>query len=248
MTLWRLEWLRLFRTRRAVALGVVYAFFGFLGPITARYLGEIIDRFGGDITVTVPDPEPIDGIAQFAANAQQVGLLVVVVIAAGALTLRGLPEMTVFLRTRTASSAELIIPRYAVSTAAAASGFLLGTGIAWYETAALIGGLPIGSMLLGTLFGVLYLAFAIAVVAAFGSRVKGVVGTVAATLLTLLALPLIGVIDSIGRWLPSHLLGAQVDLVGSGSAGGYVQAVTVTAISTLLLVALAIRSAKRLEL
>ena len=45
MSLWRLEWLRLVRSRRLVALAGVYVFFGFVGPLTARYLGEIVERF-----------------------------------------------------------------------------------------------------------------------------------------------------------------------------------------------------------
>ena len=48
MTLLRLEWLRLVRTRRLLALTGVYLFFGIAGPLTARYLGEIVERFGGD--------------------------------------------------------------------------------------------------------------------------------------------------------------------------------------------------------
>lgn len=39
MNLWRLEWLRLTRTRRLVAIVGVYLFFGLTGPLTARYLG-----------------------------------------------------------------------------------------------------------------------------------------------------------------------------------------------------------------
>ena len=54
MTLWRLEWLRLIRTRRWIALVAVYLFFGLLGPIGAKYIGEILARFGGGIEVSFP--------------------------------------------------------------------------------------------------------------------------------------------------------------------------------------------------
>ncbi len=246
--LWRLEWLRLVRTRRAVALVAVYAFFGFLGPLTARYLSDIIDRFGGDITVIVPDPAPIDGMAQFAANAQQMGLLVVVAVAAGALAVRALPEMAMFLRTRVSGAADLIVPRYVVSTLAAIGAALFGTGVAWYETAVLIGGLPAGEVLLGLALTAVYLAFAVALVAAFASRISGVIGTVAATLLVLLALPIVGLVGTTGRWLPSHLVGAQVDLLSGTAVGEYLPASLVTIGLTPLLVWLAIRWTARQEL
>jgi ABC-2 type transport system permease protein len=249
MTLWRLELLRLVRTRRAVALGAVFAFFGFLGPLTARYLGEIIDRFGsGDLTVIVPDPVPADGIEQFASSAFQIGLLVAVVVAAGALALDAIPEMSIFLRTRVRSAARLVVPRYVVTTVAAAAAYLVGVGIAWYETVVLLGAPHVGGMLGGTLLGMLYLAFAVAVAAAVGSRLGGVVGTVGATLLILLALPIVGIADAAGRWLPSHLVGAQVALVRDGRFGDYLGAAGVTLVLIAGLLVAAVRSAERREL
>ena len=249
MTLWRLELMRLIRTRRAAALAGVYVFFGFVGPLTARYLAAIVDRFGGgELKVIVPEPVPADGIAQFASNAQQIGLLVAVVVAAGALTLDAVPEWSIFLRTRVSSAARLVIPRYVVSASATAAAYLLGVGVAWYETSVLLGGLPAGGMVLGTLLGILYLAFAVAVAAALGSRLNGVVGTVAATLLILLVLPIAGIAETVGQWLPSYLVGAQVALVKGGSAGDYLGTVIVTIVAIAILLITAVRWAESREL
>jgi ABC-2 type transport system permease protein len=64
MTLWRLEWLRLVRTHRLLVLVGVYLFFGFTGPLTARYLSQILDRLGTEgMKVEFPAPQPADGIA-----------------------------------------------------------------------------------------------------------------------------------------------------------------------------------------
>jgi ABC-2 type transport system permease protein len=242
VTLWRLEWLRLVRTRRLVALGAVYAFFGLVGPLTARYLAEIIDRFGGsEMQVTVPDPTPVDGITQFAANASQIGLLVVVVVAAGALAVDAVPEMAIFLRTRVGSGARLLAPRLVVTAGAAAAALLVGTGLAWYETSALLGSPPVGGLLVGTLYGILYLAFAVALTAAAATVFRSVLATGLATLLVLLVLPILGVVEAVGRWLPSHLVGAQTDLSAGGSAAGYLGAAGVTVAATALLVLVAVR-------
>jgi len=247
MTLWRLEWLRLIRTRRLPALLGVYVFFGFVGPLTARYLAEIIDRFGGgEMQVTVPDPVPADGIAQFASNGSQIGVLVVVAVAAGALTIDTLPEMSIFLRTRVASAAALVLPRLAVVGSAVAAAFTLGTLTAWYETTVLIGGVPAGGMLGGLLLGLLYLAFALAVVAVAGSRVRSVVGAIGIALVVLLAMPIVGIAEAVGRWLPSHLVGAQVDLVAGGTFTDYLPALAVTLALTPALVA-SLSSSIRLE-
>lgn len=242
MSLWRLEWLRLVRTRRLVALGAVYAFFGLVGPLTARYLAEIIDRFGGDeMQITVPDPTPVDGIAQFSANASQIGLLVVVVVAAGALAMDAVPEMAIFLRTRVGSGARLLVPRLAVSLAAAAAAFVVGTGVAWYETAVLLGSPPAGGLVVGTLYGILYLAFAVALTALAGTVFRSVLATGLASLLALLLLPILGIAEAIGRWLPSHLVGAQTDMAAGASAADYLGAAGVAVGATAVLVLAAVR-------
>lgn len=86
MSPWKLEILRLTRTKKWVALAGVYVAFGLLGPLTARYIKEILARVGtSDGTViTAPDPVPADGMVQFVSNASQIGTLVVVIVAAGA--------------------------------------------------------------------------------------------------------------------------------------------------------------------
>jgi ABC-2 type transport system permease protein len=248
MTLWRLEWLRMVRTRRLLALFAAYGFFGFVGPFTARYMAEIVERFGGGVTVVFPDPTPVDGIAQFSGSASQIGVLVAVAVAAGALTIDALPEMSVFLRTRVGSVARILFPRYLVALASVAAAYLAGVGIAWYETRVLLGGVSAAGLTAGTLCVLLYLAFALALVAAVGTRMASAVGTIGITVVGLLLLPVIGIAEAIGRWLPSHLVGAQVDLLREGAVGGYLPAIAVTAAAAVVLLGLAVRNAAVREL
>lgn len=228
MSLWRLEWLRLVRTKRLVALLGVYVFFGLLGPLTTRYLGEILQRFGGDITVILPDPVPADGIAAFAGDAQQIGLLVAVVVGAGALSVDALPEMSIFLRSRVRPTGRLLWPRLAMSTLAAWAAFLAGLAAAWYETAVLLGAVPVGPLLAGAGCGLLYLAFAMTVVAAVAAHSRSVVLSAAVSLVFLILLAIPGLVPAVGVWLPSHLVGALDDLVRGGGIVGYLRSATVT--------------------
>lgn len=251
MSLWRLEWLRLVRTRRLVALLAAYLFFGFLGPFTARYINEILDRVGGDLdgaTIVLPDPTPIDGLAQFSSNAAQIGLLVAVVVAAGSLAIDAKPEMAVFLRTRVRSTSRLLWPRLVVSTAAVAAAYVLGALTAWYESVVLIGTLPAGAVFVGVGFGVLYLVFVVAVVAAAAGKMRSVLGTVLASVVFLLILPIVGIVESIGRWLPSHLVGALTAVPDGAPAADFVgaAAVTVAAIGAAWLLAVRWAEARQL--
>lgn len=248
MNLWRVEWLRLVRTGRVWIVVGVYAFFGALGPVTAKYLPQIIERFGGGVEVTVPEATPASGMAQFSSNAGQLGLLAVLVIAAGAMTFDARPEWAAFLRTRTRSMLDLVLPRLVGPTAAAAVALALGTAIAAAGTVILIGSLPVSDLVVGTLFGILYLAFAVAIVAVAASITRQAVTTVLLTVGVLLLLPILQLFSAIADWLPSRLLGATDALLAGATVGDLLKAALVTLIVVPSLVAVALRRLARREL
>ncbi len=251
MTLWRLEWLRLVRTRRWLALLGVYVFFGLVGPLTARYLGEIVGFAGGELegaVIEFPPPTPQDGIAQYVSNAMQIGTLVAVVVAAGALAFDAIPEMGVFLRTRVKSMQRILAPRLVVTTAAVSSAFVAGVAAAWYETWVLIGPVDVGGMLLGTVLTVVFLAFVVALVAAVAGRAKTVLGTVLISIVVLLVMPIMALAEALGRWLPTHLSGALVDLSAGGSITEFWPALVTTSALIPGLLWLAVTLSARQEL
>ena len=248
MTLWRLEWLRLLRTRRWIALVGIYVFFGLVGPLSARYLGEIVERFGGGVEVSFPPPVPADGMIQYVSNVSQLGLLVAVVIAAGSLAFDAKPEMGVFLRTRVPGVWEILVPRLTVSFLAIGGSFALGALAAWYETVVLIGRLPVGGTLAGIGYGLLYLALVVAVVAAAGSRAKSILGAVLVTIVVLLVMPIVAIVEAIGEWLPSHLVGALAGIPGGTAINEYLPAAAVTVVLIGLSLWLAVRWSAAREL
>ena len=69
------------------------------------------------------------------------------------------------------------------------------------------------------------------------------------SILVLLVMPIFGVADAIGRWLPSHLGGALAAIpAGTESFGDYLPATAVTLVSTVALLFLAVRFAASREL
>jgi len=248
MNLWKLEWIRLTRTKRWIALLGVYVFFGLVGPLTARYLADIVKNFGGGVQVVFPTPVPADGMTNYVSNAIQIGLLVSVGVAASSLAFDSRPQMGAFLRTRVRSVRGILTPRYLVWTAASVVAFLAGSVMALYETSVLIGTLPFGGWLVGTLLGCLYLAFAVAVVAAVAGKAPSVLTTVVIAIAVLLMMPLVGIAPDVGRWLPSHLVGAIDGLVRDGSFGDYAGAITVTVALTGAALWLAVHWAEQREL
>lgn len=248
MNSWRLEWYRLVRTRSLLALLSVYAFFGFVGPLVTAYLDELIARAGGGITIVIPEPTPAAAVEQFNAIASQIGLLIAIVVAAGALCIDAHPEIGVFFRTRVPSAIHLLTPRYVVVGLAIVLAFVVGVLASWYVTTLLIGAPDTSGMVVGTALGALYLAFAVAVVALAASLARSVVTTAAISLVVLLALPVIAIIGAVAPFLPSTLVGALPDLAGGGEVGTYARSATTTVVATIGVLALAVARTGRREL
>ena len=241
MSPWRLEWYRLVRTRRLVVLVGVFLLFGFMGPLSAYYFEEIMRRFGGELQIVAPPPTVADAIGQFTANGTQLGMLVVLIVAAGSLNLHQRPELAFFLRTRVPNATRLLLPRFVVVLLAAGVAFTAGTLAAWYETVLLIGTPSVSGMLAGIALGWIYLAFAIAVVAVAASVASSTVTAVALSAGVLLLLPLLAIVEVIGTWLPSRLIGALPALAAGQDAGEYLAAAIVTLVATGVAFAVAVR-------
>jgi ABC-2 type transport system permease protein len=212
MNLWRLEWLRLTRTPRAIAVCAVFLFIGLIEPVATRYENDLIGHLSRGARISMPPPTPADGLNSYVSEITLVGLIIVVTLAAGALSFDTRHGISTYLRTRVSSMWQLVIPRFAMSAAAGTVAYVLGTLGAWYETQVLIGSLAPGAVLAGMLCGAAYLIFAVAVTAFAASLVRSVIGAVATALAILVVLPIASVFHAIANWLPSALVSAPADL------------------------------------
>ncbi len=248
MSTWRLERLRMTRSRQWIALFGVYLVFGLLGPVMARYMAQLVQRVQSDITIIVPAPQPRDGVVNYLNQVGQIGLIVVVVIAAAALTFDARRGVSTFLRTRVESMWRLVLPRVVTCGAAAVLAYTIGLAAAWFGTAVLLGPLPAGPMLAGLLCEWLYLAFAVAVVAAASSVARTTVGTVGLGLGALIALSIAGTVDVVHDWLPTSLAGAPVAVLGPDTLADYLPTIIVTALASAALVAFTVHRLQRREI
>jgi ABC-2 type transport system permease protein len=249
VNLWQMERYRLTRTGRWVPVAVAYVLFGILGPLSVKYLRQILEHAGSsNIQIVVPVAKPPDGIHAFMGNAQQIGLLATVIIAAGALAFDARPTVSTFLRTRVRSLDAIVLPRYVTNAVLSMGAFTAAAAVAWALTDALIGTLPAASMVEGMALALLYLAFAVAVVALAAAIGRSQLPTVLITLAFLIALPILGLVKDLGRWLPSSLIGALDGLLTGVPLSHYLPAVALTAAAIPALLWGAVRLAAGREL
>src|SRR6266498_4580379 len=224
MNVWKLEWLRLVRTRRLLVLFAVFMIFGFVGPLTARYLPEILGNSAGDsnIKVTVESkPTPADGFREYMSNISQLGLLAVVIIAAYSLAVDAKTSLSIFYRTRVAKTVDLLFPRLTVVTLAAVCAFVVGTFTAWYETTALLGHVATKDVLVGGLYLCVYWVFCTATVAIAASLVRSVLAVAGLSLGFLLLYPIAGSVKSLKRWWPSALTSSLTGILSNQHDAAY---------------------------
>ncbi|TMM39767.1 MAG: hypothetical protein E6F99_06115 [Actinobacteria bacterium] len=248
MNPWRLEWLRMTRSPRGLVLALVYLFFGFTAPLLARYLTQLAKLGSSGVQIVAPPPKAVDGIVNFVSQSSQTGLLVLVVVVAGGLSYDARRGLATFYRTWAPGPFALIWPRFVAGTAVAAVAYLAGTAAAWLETRLVLGPLPAGRMLVGAGYELVFLAFAVAVVAATATVGRSTLATIGTAVVVLLVvLPLAGAVHVVVRWLPTNLVRSPAGLLTGATVTGYLPAVAVSLAATAGLLVLATVRARNRE-
>lgn len=245
MTLWHLEWLRLWRTQRLMILLAVFGSFGLLGPLTARYLPDLMESLGEEAAGSLPAMTPPDGITQYLGNAVQIGMLAVAFIGAAALAFDAKAEIAVFLRTR-ASVRDIFLPRFVVAAAASVAAFGFGMVIAYVGTGVLLAWLDLGSVIVGSLLFMLYLVFAVALIGVVASFLRSVPGVALVSVGALVVLGLLSIVGAISPWLPGALVGATDSLIRGGEFE-YFRSIAVTVVVIAVMLAFSINRLERRE-
>ncbi len=246
---WRVEWLRLARTRRLLALGGAFVLLGLAEPVATYYLPDLLRHSASArILRTIPPPVPADGISGYASNALLIGLIVLVVVASSACAVDARPALSAFYRTRVAEFWRLLCPRVVVAALAGVAAYLLGLIAAWYETTVLIGTPDGAALAQSALLVALYLIFAVTATAAASTLARSVVGTALAALAFLLGINILSVVPQLTRWLPAQLTDSPDGLLRHTETGShYLAAAGMTAVVTAVLLLAAIWRGSRRE-
>ncbi|MBV8990403.1 MAG: hypothetical protein JO372_17770 [Solirubrobacterales bacterium] len=240
MSPWRLELLRLWRTRRLIALAAAFGAVGLGIPILDHYLPQILKHANsGGVRIIAPPPTAAQTLKDVANNMSSLGTPALVVVAAASLALDARPPLATFYRTRARDPLTLFLPRYATVTTAGVLALALGLLAAWYETAVLITQPRVLALAGGFALETVWICFAVATVAAWASITPGVLAITGASLASLLTLALLANIPTISTWSPTALAASLGDLAKTHHATAPWHAVTIAVPTTIALLAIA---------
>ncbi|MFI6587545.1 hypothetical protein [Embleya sp. NPDC050493] len=246
--LWRLEWLRLVRTRRWLLLLVAYPGVGLVGPVFARHRDRIVEALHIDAVAPTGGLRADSGMAVYTYAAGQIGVLVGLALMASALAVDHRPGLAAFHRTRMRSPRDLVLPRYTVTTAAVSLAYLLGSLIAWAQVHWMFGPLPAEAVFYGSFYGIVGVVLELSVVAAMAAFLRRPVAIFGATLVSFVLMPLAALWRPVQTWLPSQLFNSQVDLLRGHDPGEYGDNLALSLVLSALCVWLAVWRIGRREM
>lgn len=247
--LWRLEVLRVTRTRRWLLLILGFPVLGALGPVVVRYIDDILDVLGADGVTPPENLGASDGMAAYLEVSGQVGMLVALGMAAAAMAVDHRSGLAAFYRTRTRRAWELVLPRWTVAAAAVCIANAVATGIVWIELHGLFGSVSDRLIFYAALFNMLYLLMALGMVAGAAAFLRRPVAIFGAALLALILQPLPRLWRPMRDWEPSGLGGAGVKLLeGSDTPADYAASSLVAVLLTAALLTLAVWRIGRREM
>jgi len=127
------------RTGRLIAVAAVFVLFGILGPLTDRYMKNIIEFVGsqggaGGMQITVPDPSLKGSLAQIGKNLSQFGYICAILLAMGSVAWEKERGTAGMIMTKPASRAAFLTAKLVAIAFNLAIATALGTGLGYLYT------------------------------------------------------------------------------------------------------------------
>lgn len=201
------------RTMRLVVVVAVFAIFGLLSPVVARYTREIVEAVGGgQFGGMIPDPTVADAVIQLTKNVGQFGVVIAILVAMGAVAAEKERGTAGFILTKPVTRVAFIVAKVVAIGSLLALALAVAGALAWVYTAILFEPLPVAGF--AAAVGLLWLSLAVFAALTFLASVVAPSGIVAGGI-GFGAFVLAGILSAlpgIGAYLPTSLWGAADQL------------------------------------
>ena len=197
------------RTSRLVAVSVVFIFFGILGPVTDRYMKELIDAIGtqsGGFSVQVPPPTLDGALIQITKNLSQFGIICALLLGMGSVAWEKERGTAGMILTKPASRAAFLAAKLVAISFTLGIATILGMGVAYVYTLILYPTVfPLaGYIAMAALLWWILVSFA--AITLLGSTItRSAIAAAGIGLVALLVMGIVGALPVIGAYMPSSL-------------------------------------------
>jgi ABC-2 type transport system permease protein len=212
------------RTNRFVAVVAVFVLFGIVGPLTDRYMKELIDAIGsqsGGFTIQVPGPTLAGDLTQITKNLSEFGVICALLLTMGTVAWEKERGTAGMILTKPASRAAFLAAKLIAISATLGIATALGTGVAYVYTLALypsdfaIGGYVAMAMLLW------WITVVFTAITLLGSTLtRSAIAAAGIGLIALLVMGILGALPVVGPYMPSSLA-APAQAIALGQDPGW---------------------------
>jgi ABC-2 type transport system permease protein len=214
-----------FRTSRLISVAVVFIFFGILGPLTDRYMQEILNAVGtesGGMTITVPPPSLAGAEGQILKNLSQFGIICALLLAMGSVAWEKERGTAGMVMTKPASRAAFLGAKLVAISLTLGLASALGCGLGYLYVVILYpSAFPLGGYV--AMSALLWLTLVIfTTITLFGSTVtRSAIAAAGIGLVAFLVIGLLVPIPVIGPWSPLGILTPATHLGLGEDAGNF---------------------------
>ncbi len=235
------------RTYRLLIAASVFLFFGITTPLMLKYLPEILKMAAEQYAIAMPPPTAAQSLMEFSGTIGQIGILVAVLLAMGAIATERQRGTAVITLSKPVSYAAFVQAKFMAISLTFIISLMAASVICFAYTVWLIestGVMPFAGMML--LLG-MFLLFAIAVTLLFSSFFKSSVAAGGISIGVIIAFSALSSVPVVGDYLPGKLLAWGNNLL-TASGHPYWWALGVTVMLTVACLILAPRILKNKEI
>jgi len=236
------DFLELWRTKKILALAIVFVLFGFMSPVMANLMPLLFENMDmGGLEFTIPEPTILDSYAQLQGNLVQMVAWIMMGIFGGLIVSERLKGQYTNLRNNGVQSRHFILAKVVSQIILVTACYVLAVlAFSLYNFILFDAFFIPGSLVFFTGFYVLLLFF-IALITLYGTLLKSAVAVTISAIVTTLLLDIFN-FWAWGRFLPSGVsrLSAEI-LMDTTVRSDLFQGMAVTIGISLLLIALSVR-------
>ena len=213
------------RTNRFIAVVAVFVLFGIIGPLTDRYMKELIDAIGsqsGGFTIQVPGPSLMGAGGQILKNLSEFGIICALLLAMGSVAWEKERGTAGMILTKPASRAAFLGAKLVAISLTLGCAVALGCGFGYLYTLILYPTVfPLGGFLAMALL-MWWMMVAFVAITLLGSTLtRSAIAAAGIGLVAMLVLGVLGAFPVIGPYMPTSLGKPALDLMLGNDAGDF---------------------------
>lgn len=128
------ELMEMIRTPKLIIITSVFVFFSIIGPLSAKYMNELLEMFATDVQVIFPEPTHLQSWEQFYSNITSISMIVFLILITGTVVSEKSKGSVYLVLTKNLTRSQFIFSKIFAGFILFTGMFLISLLISWYYT------------------------------------------------------------------------------------------------------------------